>query len=63
MYTHLAVFTFLFDGAFWQVVYILDQVRALENEMLESLHLQGLDFKPQIIIVRTFSFTINVIVF
>lgn len=38
--------------AFWgQVVYILDQVRALENEMLENLRLQGLDFKPQIVIV------------
>lgn len=34
-----------------QVVYILDQVRALESEMLENLKLQGLDFKPQIVIV------------
>ena len=34
-----------------QVVYILDQVRALESEMLENLQLQGLDFKPQIVIV------------
>lgn len=40
--------------AFWlfQVVYILDQVRALESQMLENLRLQGLDFKPQIVIVR-----------
>ncbi|KAG0601391.1 hypothetical protein M758_11G106700 [Ceratodon purpureus] len=34
-----------------QVVYILDQVRALENQMLENLQLQGLDFKPQIVIL------------
>jgi sucrose synthase len=34
-----------------QVVYILDQVRALENQMLENLRLQGLDFKPQIVIL------------
>ncbi|KAG0608275.1 hypothetical protein M758_8G093300 [Ceratodon purpureus] len=34
-----------------QVVYILDQVRALESEMLENLRLQGLDFKPQIVIL------------
>jgi sucrose synthase len=34
-----------------QVVYILDQVRALESQMLENLRLQGLDFKPQIVIL------------
>lgn len=34
-----------------QVVYILDQVRALENEMLENLQLQGLDIIPQIVIL------------
>ncbi|GJP31505.1 hypothetical protein CLOM_g12573, partial [Closterium sp. NIES-68] len=36
-----------------QVVYILDQVRALEKEMLRTLHLQGLDslFHPNIVIV------------
>jgi len=34
-----------------QIVYILDQVRALENEMLENLELQGLDFKPQVLIL------------
>ncbi|XP_024385951.1 sucrose synthase 2 [Physcomitrium patens] len=34
-----------------QVVYILDQVRALENEMLENLQLQGLDIVPKIVIL------------
>ncbi|KAJ8899084.1 hypothetical protein K2173_010237 [Erythroxylum novogranatense] len=34
-----------------QVVYILDQVRALENEMLLKIQKQGLDFKPRILIV------------
>ena len=34
------------------VVYISDQVRALENEMLENLQLKGLDFIPRIVIVR-----------
>jgi len=34
-----------------QVVYILDQVRALENEMLENLQLQGLEFIPKIVIL------------
>lgn len=34
-----------------QVVYILDQVRALENEMLENLQLQGLDIIPKIVIL------------
>lgn len=34
-----------------QVVYILDQVRALENEMRARLHEQGLDIDPQILIV------------
>ncbi|KAJ7538270.1 hypothetical protein O6H91_11G040900 [Diphasiastrum complanatum] len=34
-----------------QVVYILDQVRALENEMLLRIRQQGLDIKPQIIVV------------
>jgi len=35
-----------------QVVYILDQVRALENEMLLRIKKQGLDFTPRILIVR-----------
>jgi len=34
-----------------QVVYILDQVRALENEMLLRIKHQGLDIKPEIIVV------------
>ncbi len=34
-----------------QVVYILDQVRALEEEMSERLHAQGLDIEPQIVIL------------
>ncbi|KAF9688120.1 hypothetical protein SADUNF_Sadunf02G0164200 [Salix dunnii] len=34
-----------------QIVYILDQVRALENEMLLRIQQQGLDFKPRILIV------------
>eukprot|EP00253_Pinus_taeda_P029445 PITA_29445 len=34
-----------------QVVYILDQVRALENEMLLRIKQQGLDITPQIIVV------------
>lgn len=34
-----------------QVVYILDQVRALEKEMQSRLHEQGLDIEPQIIVI------------
>jgi len=34
-----------------QVVYILDQVRALEREMRESIHQQGLDIEPQIVVL------------
>ncbi|KAK9945712.1 hypothetical protein M0R45_011211 [Rubus argutus] len=34
-----------------QVVYILDQVRALENEMLRRIKRQGLNFAPRILIV------------
>ncbi|XP_062021684.1 sucrose synthase 2 [Rosa rugosa] len=34
-----------------QVVYILDQVRALENEMLQRIKRQGLNFAPRILIV------------
>lgn len=38
--------------SFWiKVVYILDQVRALENEMLLRIEEQGLDVKPKILIV------------
>ncbi len=34
-----------------QVVYILDQVRALENEMRNRLREQGLEIEPQILVV------------
>jgi sucrose synthase len=34
-----------------QVVYILDQVRALEREMRERLQTQGLDIDPQVIVL------------
>ncbi|XP_012574468.1 sucrose synthase-like [Cicer arietinum] len=34
-----------------QVVYILDQVRALENEMLKRIKQQGLDITPRILII------------
>ncbi len=34
-----------------QVVYILDQVRALEREMTSRIYQQGLDIKPQILII------------
>ena len=34
-----------------QVVYILDQVRALEREMTSRIYKQGLDIKPQIVII------------
>ncbi|KAJ7555445.1 hypothetical protein O6H91_05G038200 [Diphasiastrum complanatum] len=34
-----------------QIVYILDQVKALENEMLIRINQQGLDIKPRIIVV------------
>lgn len=34
-----------------QIVYILDQVRALEKEMRKRVHDQGLDIKPRILIV------------
>jgi sucrose synthase len=42
--------TFLCDGN-PQVVYILDQVRAMENEMLLRIKQQGLDITPKILIV------------
>jgi sucrose synthase len=34
-----------------QVVYILDQVRALEQEMRRSIHEQGLEIEPQIVVL------------
>lgn len=36
-----------------QVVYILDQVRALEEELLIRIKNQGLNVKPQIVVVST----------
>lgn len=41
-----------------QIVYILDQVRALENEMTMRIKQQGLDITPRILIVylRNFIF-------
>lgn len=35
-----------------QLVYILDQVVAMEEEMLHRIKQQGLSFKPQILVVR-----------
>ncbi|KAL5194137.1 Sucrose synthase 5 [Glycine soja] len=35
----------------YEVVYILDQVRALEEELLHKIELQVLDVKPQILVV------------
>lgn len=39
---------------FWlgQVVYILDQVRAMEKEMIKNIKQQGLDIEPQIVVVN-----------
>jgi len=34
-----------------QVVYILDQVRALERDMRQRLHEQGVDYEPQVLVV------------
>ncbi|MFA9411389.1 MAG: sucrose synthase [Deltaproteobacteria bacterium] len=34
-----------------QIVYILDQVRALEREMRQSIYEQGLDIEPQIVVL------------
>lgn len=36
-----------------KVVYILDQVRALEHEMLQRIKQQGLDITPRILIVMS----------
>ncbi|KAL4299437.1 hypothetical protein AHAS_Ahas17G0100800 [Arachis hypogaea] len=38
-----------------QVFYILDQVRALENEMLNRINKQGLDITPHILIISPYS--------
>jgi len=42
-----SVYIFLF----LQIVYILDQVRALEKEMCTRIDQQGLEIKPQILVV------------
>lgn len=34
------------------MVYILDQVRAMEEELLSRIKQQGLNVKPQILVVR-----------
>lgn len=39
-----------------QVVYVLDQVVALEEELLLRIKQQGLTFKPQILVVRIIGF-------
>lgn len=38
-----------------EMVYILDQVRALENEMVSRIQKQGLDVTPKILIVSIIS--------
>ena len=40
-----------------QIVYILDQVRALEKEMIENINNQGLQIIPQIIVVGSHHYT------
>ena len=40
-----------------QIVYILDQVRALEKEMIENINNQGLQIIPQIIVVGSHCYT------
>ena len=47
----------LYDNALSgaQVVYILDQVRALESEMFLRIQKQGLDVTPRILIVSLFT--------
>lgn len=42
---------FRFINILFQVVYILDQVRALEEELLLRIKQQGLSFKPHILVV------------
>lgn len=43
-----------------QIVYILDQVRALEHEMLQRIKRQGLDFTPRILIVSVFILLVGI---
>ena len=42
-----------------QVVYNIDQVKALEDELLQRINSQGLNFKPQILVVSYLSFYLN----
>lgn len=44
-----------------QIVYILDQVRALENEMLHRIQRQGLDIAPRILIVSVFILIVGIL--
>lgn len=39
-----------------QIVYILDQVRALETEMIQRIKKQGLNIRPRILIVCSSNF-------
>lgn len=52
---HAIGMTFLEFVSDMQVVYILDQVRALEKEMLMRIQRQGLDVTPRILIVSSFA--------
>lgn len=46
---------------YMQIVYILDQVRALENEMLHRIQRQGLDIAPRILIVSVFILIVGIL--
>lgn len=43
-----------------QVVYILDQLRALENEMIRRIEKQGLSITPRILVVCQVTLLITV---
>lgn len=51
---YFLLFSFIIIILNVKVVYILDQVRALENEMLLRIRKQGLDVTPRILIVSVF---------
>ncbi|KAG5066544.1 hypothetical protein JHK86_010275 [Glycine max] len=40
----------MWSSDLFKVVYILDQVRALEEELIHKIELQGIDVKPQILV-------------
>ena len=42
------------DSQFVQIVYILDQVKALEKELIKRADEQGLDIRPQIVVVTRY---------